>query len=167
MASTLNTKILLLLFFLLINFPILEAQSTTNGLSVSRGLAVSFFFDSSAKLSGGVTYSNFGQFLITNTSADVDSAIWEIVVYADAMFDYGMPLDVVEIRADAGVNGISTGWQKLSLAPVTLLNTGQKGIKMPVNFSYRVGTDPIYRVSGYPVGYYRLNLHYKIYFSPI
>jgi len=142
------------------------AQSTTNGLYTSRGLAVSFFFDASSKLANGITYNNFGEFRITNTSAAIDSAFWQIVVYSDALFDNGMPLEVVEISADAGVNGTSTGWNQLSLAPVLLISGGQKGTKMPVTISYRVGTNPLFRVAGYPVGYYRTNLHFEIQFSP-
>jgi hypothetical protein len=163
-----NKKLLLVgIFIILYNQVKLIAQ---NGMYVSKGFAVSFFFDSSGKLANGITYTDFTEIQVFNDGTHTDGPEWEIVVYADAFLDNGMPLDVVEIMADPGTYGHSEGWIPLSLAKTPLITLGQTNLvapfNIPINVSIRVGTNIGNRVTGYPVGYYHVNLHYEIHFGP-
>lgn len=155
--------ILLLLVFAGIN-----PLSSQNGFYVSKGFSVSFFFNTMSKINTGIEYLDFGEIMVFNDGTEPGGASWRLQVYADAFFDNGMPLEVVEIWADPGANGTSTGYQPLSNAPVILINGGAaNGITgMPVNISYKVGATAPNTVSGYPSGYYRVNLVFEIIYTP-
>jgi hypothetical protein len=163
-----NKRLLLVGIFIILLIQIkINAQ---NGMYVSKGLAVSFFFDSSSKLGGGITYTDFTEIQVYNNGTRPEGPSWYIEVYSDAFFDNGMPLEVVEMIADPGIYGTSTGWIQLSNAPTKLVINGLTNLgvpaNIPVNLTYRVGTNASYRVTGYPVGYYHVNLHFEIHFEP-
>lgn len=157
------------LFALILCFISIEVVAQ-NGFYVNRGTSVSFHFNSITKIQNGITYNNFAQFYAYNDGTHVNGPNWRLTVRGNATFANGLPLEVVEIRADiAPADGTSAGWIYLDngLAAVDLITNGNgiPATPMTIDISYRVGdlTNPN-QMTGYPSDYYTVDLIFEIVF---
>jgi hypothetical protein len=164
MASFFNNK--LILFFIVIFSNLTNAGAQT-GFYVSQGPSVQFFFNSQSKLSVGIPYTDFIEIRVYNDGTRPAGSNWEIVASLEALFDNSMPGEVVELEAtDPGIPGIFVDPPKqLSTTPERIISSTITGSDMPISITIRVGTNALFRVSGYPSGYYpnSIRLHINFY----
>ncbi len=163
-------KFIIILLFLSI-YSAYGQTDTVARVDILTGGSVTFHFNSYAKISNGIEYTNWtnlkAYFVATNAGVPT-AAQWRLTVRsntANIVGDGGNILDTrtVQVSANSAGQGTDQGWVSLTNADVLLVNNGTNPINTAtIVISYRCGMDVAFPILGESSDYYFVDLVFTL-----